>query len=225
MLHFSVSRRHALSGAAALATSPLLLQGAQAQGFVPQEGRHFRRLPKALPASPGKVEVIEFFWYGCPHCYELEAPLAAWLKTLPAYVSFRHVHVFFRESMRAHQRLFFTLEALGVESQMRGAVFAAMHQQGNPLETPEAAVKLLTPLGLDAAKFMSAYNSFGVNARMQAGTQLQSAYNVDGVPLLGIGGQYITSPEMARGGERLPSGVTSQRALAMASQLLARIKA
>jgi thiol:disulfide interchange protein DsbA len=190
----------------------------------PQEGVHYKKLPKRLPGTPGKIDVLEFFWYGCPACFAFETVLEPWIKQLPAKVSFRPVHVFFRENTRAHQRLCYTLQAMGVESRMRPAIFKAIHQQGNPLDTPEAMVKLLQPLGLDVAKFSSTWKAFEPKAfsaaRIGAGNKLVQDYGVDGVPMLGIGGQYLTSPAMAARGENLNVFESGQRVLQYADTLI-----
>lgn len=197
---------------------------AQAQTFTPQEGRHYRRLPKRLANTPGKVEVIEFFLYTCPHCFGFETQINAWLPTLPPHVEFKPVHVAFQAVTRHYQRLFFTLDAMGVESKYRSTIFNAIHRAGNALDTPDAVIKLLGPLGLDGEKFKATFNAFGVGSRINAANQLANAYGIDGVPTLGIGGLYITSPEMARNNERLPSEVSGQRAVAIANQLIAGLR-
>jgi thiol:disulfide interchange protein DsbA len=218
-----LNRRHAaLATATALAG---LSEIASAQAFRPQEGRNYRRLPKRLASTPGKIEVLEFFLYTCPHCFDFESQVGPWVKTLAPNVEFKHVHVAFQSVTRHYQRLYFALDAMGVESKYRSTIFTAIHRQGNALDTPEAVVKLLGPLGLDAAKFNATFNAFGVGSRINAANQLTSAYAIDGVPALGIGGLYITSPEMARNGERLPSEVSGQRAIAIANELIASIKA
>ncbi|MCZ8234060.1 MAG: thiol:disulfide interchange protein DsbA/DsbL [Inhella sp.] len=212
---------------AALATATTLAglgPVAQAQTFTPQEGRHYRRLPKRLAATPGKVEVIEFFLYTCPICFEFETQIKAWLPTLPPHVEFKPMHVLFQAVTRHYQRLFFTLDAMGLESKYRSTIFNAIHRAGNPLDTPDAVIKLLGPLGLDGEKFKATFNAFGVGSRINAANQLANAYGIDGVPTLGIGGLYLTSPEMARNQERLPREVSGQRAVAIANQLIASLK-
>ncbi len=208
-------------GLALLATPLLTATAAQAQF---QEGQHYKKLPKRLPGTPGKIDVLEFFWYACPHCYAFESVLGPWIKQLPPTVEFRHVHVFFGERTRNHQLLYYTLQAMGVEAQMRPAVFRAIHEQGNMLDTPEAALKLLQPLGLDAAKFNSTWKSFeprGFGAsRINAANRLTEAYGLDGVPALGIGGLYLTSPALASRGERMPESESGRRALAVADLLI-----
>ena len=221
----SLTRRHSLSLLGA-ATAWSLAPAAQAQR-APQEGLHYKKLGKPLPGTPGQVEVIEFFWYGCPHCYQFESVLNPWVAKLPPAVQFKHVHVFFGERTRAHQQLFFTLQAMGVEGQMRAAIFKALHEQGNPLDTPEAAIALLQPLGLDVAKFKSTWASFGPKgfgqARITGANRLVEAYAPDGVPALGIGGRFLTSPAMASRGERMPEAESGRRALLVADMLIAQV--
>src|SRR6218665_3853548 len=100
---------------------------ALAQG-APVEGRHYQRLSQPLPTPPGKVEVLEFFWYGCPHCFAFDPVLEAWVKQLPADVTFRRVHVGFRANIKLHQRLFYALEAMGKEAELHARVFNAFHR-------------------------------------------------------------------------------------------------
>lgn len=220
------NRRQALvltGTALAAATLPALAQGQTAL----REGFHYKRLPKRLPGTPGKIDVLEFFWYACPHCYAFEPQIEPWVKKLPAHVEFRHVHVFFRENTRAHQRLFYTLQAMGVEAQFRPAIFKAIHEQGNMLDTPEAMLKLLKPMGLDEAKFGATWKSFEPKsfsaARIDAANRLTAAYELDGVPALGIGGLFLTSPGMATRGERVPESESGRRALLVADQLLQQV--
>jgi thiol:disulfide interchange protein DsbA len=217
-----ISRRQGL----ALVTASALASAVQAQR-LPQEGVHYRKLGKRLPGTPGQVEVVEFFWYGCPHCYAFEPLLNEWVAKLPATVKFRHSHVFFGERTRAHQQLFFTLQAMGVEAQMRAAIFKAMHEQGNPLDSIDAAIKLLQPLGLDVAKFRSTWAGFGPKgfsqSRITQANALVEAYGLDGVPALGIGGQFLTSPLMAGRGERLSEVDAGRRALIVAELLIAQL--
>jgi protein dithiol oxidoreductase (disulfide-forming) len=208
----------------ALMTLPLLGAAPALAQRLPQEGVHYKKLSSRLPGTPGKIDVLEFFWYGCPVCYAFEPVLDAWVKQLPPTISFRHLHVFFGERTRGHQRLFFTLQAMGVEHQFRVAIFKGIHEQGQSLDTPESAIKLLQPLGLDVAKFNSTWKAFEPKAfsaaRVEAANKLASAYGIDGVPSLGVGGQYLTSPAMAATGERLSLPDSGLRALQVVSHLM-----
>ncbi|MFG6414163.1 thiol:disulfide interchange protein DsbA/DsbL [Roseateles sp. DC23W] len=211
--------------ASLLAAAPLAgaATAALAQGG-PVEGRHYRVLSKPLPGQPGKIEVVEFFWYGCPHCYAFEDSIEAWSKQLPADVAFRKVHVAFRAQLKPHQRMFYALEALGKEATARPAIFKAMHQQGQALDDPKTQAKFLANLGVDAAKYQDAYNSFGVQTKCTQAEKLSEAYNIDGVPTLGIGGRFLTSPSIAAGGQQLPEHELHGRALQTTNFLLQRIR-
>lgn len=162
----------------------------------------FRKLATPAPtdADAGKIEVVEFFWFGCPHCYSLEPIISKWSKTLPADVVFRRQHVPFRE--RKHQQVFFTLQAIGQDSdKMLGAVFNAIHADRRKMLEPKEVLEVLVPLGIDEKKFQDAYASFGVRTKMQRADKLADAYGLDGVPAIGVNGRYLTAPSMAGGNE------------------------
>lgn len=209
-------RQLAASGVAALAVLGLGLNGrpAQAQGG-PVEGKDYVRLSQRQPtAGGGKIEVVEFFWYGCPHCYHFEGPLEAWLKKLPADVAFRRVPVAFREvPFVHHQKLYYALEALGALEATHRKVFTAMHVQRNPLATPEAIVDFVAKQGIDRAAFVEAFNSFGVAGKAKQAAALSVGYRIDGTPALGVNGQFYTSGTLAG---------THERALAITDWLIAQ---
>lgn len=207
------------------ALSATLPNLALAQGG-PVEGRHYQRLTQALPTPPGKIELVEFFWYGCPHCYAFDPVLEAWLKTLPADVSFRRVHVGFRANIKLHQKLFYALEAMGKEAEVHDRVFAAFHRDRLNLDDEASIVDLVGKLGIDQAKFKNAVNSFGVQTKAQQATKLSEDFRIDGVPALGVAGRFLTSPSMA-GVRGTPEIVQGQQAVAVADFLikLARGKA
>lgn len=190
----------ALAGAGALA----LGLPAAAQGFV--EGTHYVRLAQPLPvtAPAGKVEVVEFFWYGCPHCQAFEPALEAWVKKLPDYVAFRRVPVQFREEpFGTHQRLYYALEAMGQLEAMHRKVFNAIHNERQRLDKPADIQAFMTKNGLDGAKVVEVMNSFGVQSKARQARTLAEAYKIDGVPALGIQGRYYTSGSLAGGNERM----------------------
>ncbi len=196
---------------------------ASAQGG-PIEGRHYQRLSQALPTTPGKIEIVEFFWYGCPHCNAFEPMLADWVKRLPADVSFRHAHVGFRGQVKLHQRLYYALEALGKEKELRARVFSALHVEGRSLDSVKAMSDFLAPLGIEPAKFEQAYNSFGVQTKCQQADKLSDAFRIDGVPAIGINGRFWTSPAMSTGGARMSEMESGMRALAVTDYLIQQIR-
>lgn len=207
-------------GLTALALGPAGAAFAQG-GF--QQGKEYLRLSQALPTTAGKIEVIEFFWYGCPHCYAFEPQMDAWIKALPADVSFRHVHVAFRENLKVHQRLYYALESLGREKEFRGAIFSAIHRGGMGLDDPKSVSDFLAKQGLEPAKFLAAYNSFGVQNKCLQADKLAEGYRLDGVPSLGIAGRFFTSPSMA-GGRNVSEFEGGRRALAVTDMLIQQIR-
>lgn len=170
-----------------------------AQNGAPVEGKAYVKLSPPVPTpANGKIEVIEFFWYGCPHCNAFEPTLEAWVKKLPADVSFRRVPVAFRdEPFVAHQRIYYALEEMGLVDAMHRKVFAAIHVDHQRLDNPAEISAFMAKNGVDATKFMSFYNGFSVQTKARQAAQLAQAYKLDGVPSLGIAGKYFTSATLA----------------------------
>jgi protein dithiol oxidoreductase (disulfide-forming) len=189
----------AAAGLVLAATAAGVPQVLFAQQRSPQEGKEYRALDKVAPVeSPaGKIEVVEFFWYSCPHCNAFEPKLNAWLKTRkPADVTFRRVPVAFRDDFVPQQRLYYALEAMGKVDDLHGKVFAEVHQQRNRLDREDLIVAFAEKNGLEAAKFRDLYNSFSVQTKARRARQLQDQYEVQGVPALGVAGRYYTDGEM-----------------------------
>ena len=195
-----MNRREFSAGAACmLATAAIgLPQLAWAQK-KPEDGTDYRLLDKRVPveAPQGKIEVVEFFWYSCPHCNAFEPRLEAWSKKLPADVVLRRVPVAFRDDFVPQQRLFYTLEAMGKLGELHGKVFQAIHVDKQRIDTEGPIVDWAAKQGLDKAKFLETYNSFTISTKARRGAQLQDAYKVEGVPALGIAGRYYTDGTMA----------------------------
>ncbi|HPU50439.1 MAG TPA: thiol:disulfide interchange protein DsbA/DsbL [Burkholderiaceae bacterium] len=184
----------AAAGAALLALSP-----ARAQG-LPKEGVEYRVVQPTQPTdSGGKLEVLEFFWYGCPHCFSLEPTLREWSRKLPADVSFRKVHVALGPAWEPHQQLYYTLEALGKNATLDEKVFTAIHVDRVSLDKPDRMADFLARQGVDRKAFLDTYESFAVRTRKQKAMQQARAWGLDGVPGLAVNGKYFTSPSMARG--------------------------
>jgi thiol:disulfide interchange protein DsbA len=178
--------------------SALGIQGeASAQG-APVEGTHYVKLSQALPTPPGKIEVIEFFWYGCPHCNAFEPALEAWQKKLPADVAFRRVPVAFRdEPFTAHQKIYYALEAMGLIPTMHRKVFYAIHVDRLRMDKPADIATWMGKNGVDSAKFLENYNSFTTATKTKQASKLTADYKIDGVPALGVAGKYFTSGTLA----------------------------
>lgn len=197
-----ISRRDlgALSLGTAALFAGLQATSSMAQGKPPEEGLDYIKLdkPVATDAPKGKIEVIEFFWYHCPHCNHFEPTLEAWLKKLPKDVSFKRVPVAFRPSFVPDQQLFYTLEAMGLLEKLHKLVFAAIHAEKLNLDTREQIIEWVTKQGVDKAKFIATFDGFAVGSKTTRATQLQTAYNVSGVPALGIAGQFYTDGATAQ---------------------------
>lgn len=177
-------------------TAAGLAPGAFAQGG-PVEGRHYVRLGQALPAPPGKIEVVEFFFYRCPHCFAFDPLLESWVHQLPADVSFRRVPVGQQALLKLHQRMFYALEAMGALSPtVHTGIFTAFHRQGVDANDEAAVTALVGRLGVDTAKFKQAFSSFGVQGKVAQGQKLAELAGADSVPALMIGGRWRTAVGM-----------------------------
>jgi thiol:disulfide interchange protein DsbA len=204
-----MKRRHFSLAATSLGLLPLA-SNLHAQGNppplsgTPKAGTDYAVLDKRVPvdAPAGKVEVIEFFWYSCPHCNAFEPALEAWVRKLPAHVAFKRVPVAFQPSFVPQQKLYYALEAMGKVDEYQPKVFAAIHQQRQNLSGDEQIMAWAAANGLDAAKFNENYKSFSVAGKTQRAKQLQDAYQVAGVPAIGIAGRYYVDGDLARTMER-----------------------
>jgi protein dithiol oxidoreductase (disulfide-forming) len=175
-----------------------------AQGKPPADGVDYLTLEKRVnvDAPAGKIEVIEFFWYSCPHCNAFEPKLEAWIKKLPADVMMRRIPVGFRDEFVPQQRLYYTLEALGKLDELHNKVFRAIHQDHLALNREDLIVAWIEKQGVDVAKFRETYNSFGISSKARRATQIQDAFKVDGVPALGIQGRFYTDASLATNMDR-----------------------
>lgn len=179
---------------------------ARAQG-APVEGQHYVRLaqpaPVDLPGPDKKVEVVEFFWYECPHCSAFEPLSDAWTKRLSSDVHYRKVPVGFTARHQVAQKAFYALEEMGQLQTMHKRIFAAIHVQRQRLMTEKAYVDFVAANGLDAAKFESLMKSFSVATKANRARQLGDAYKIDGTPSLGVQGRFYTSGTLAGSAERM----------------------
>jgi protein dithiol oxidoreductase (disulfide-forming) len=179
-----------------------------------QEGVNYTRIVPAQPTdvAAGQVEVIEFFWYGCPHCYAIDPLVESWKKTKPAYVSFARVPVTWQEGHRATARLYYTLQSLGKLDQLHEEVFKEIHVNGDPLvaadpndtaETVRLQVAFVKNFGISADAFKKEYDSFTVTNALQRADSLVQRYRIDGVPTFVVNGKYIADVRSAGTPERL----------------------
>jgi protein dithiol oxidoreductase (disulfide-forming) len=181
-----------------------------------QEGVNYTRLvpaqPTAVPA--GQVEVLEFFWYACPHCAAIDPLVETWKKTKPAYITFSRVHVMWNEGHRALARLYYTLDSMGKLDQLHGEVFKEIHTNNNPLiasdpnnsaESERIQTAFVTKHGISESDFKKAYHSFAVETSLQRADELVQRYRIDGVPTFVVNGKFVADVRSADGQERLLS--------------------
>ncbi|MCW3147551.1 thiol:disulfide interchange protein DsbA/DsbL [Stutzerimonas stutzeri] len=168
-----------------------------------QAGKEYDVLSSPVQvAEPGKIEVVELFWYGCPHCYQFEPVINPWVEKLPEDVVFKRIPAMFGGVWNTHGQLFITLESMGVEKQVHDAVFAAYHQERKKLATPEEMAEFLAGQGVDKDAFLKAFNSFGVKSRVEQAKKLGMAYQITGVPVLIVNGKYRFDLGSAGGPQR-----------------------
>jgi len=190
-----------------------------AMATEPQAGAQYLVLPSVQPTDTGKkVEVIEFFAYYCPHCYAFEPLLHAWVKKQGDNIVFKRVHVPGGASVLPQQRLFYTLDAMGLLDQYHQKVFDAIHQQHVRLSSDEQVFDWVAQNGIDRARFTDTYRSFGIQARLRRAAAMMDAYYVDRWPLVVIDGRFVTSPSHA--GASAPAGSTEAQQQETALQVM-----
>jgi len=203
--------------AATVAASTSGASAATLSGPTPwQEGVNYTRLVPAQPTSApaGQVEVLEFFWYACPHCYAIDPLVQAWKKTRPAYITFSRVHVMWNDADRSLARLYYTLDSLGKLDQLHTEVFKEIHTNADPLvaadpsdtaETEHMQMVFARRFGISEDDFRKAYHSFSVDTSLQKADELEQRYRVDGVPTFVVNGKYVADVRSAETQERLIS--------------------
>ena len=202
--------------------------GACASPTAPKEGADYQVLPTPQPTDSGaKVEVIEFFAYWCPHCHTFDPMISAWVKKQGDNIVFKRVHVSRDESVAPQQRLFFTLQAMGLVDKLHAKVFQAMHVERNRLNTDDAVFDFITKQGVDRQKFIDTYRSMGISGRIRHADAMMQAYNVTFWPMIAIDGRYITSPSQADQGSKTAQNEEqlNTQALTVMDILVAKAKA
>jgi thiol:disulfide interchange protein DsbA len=163
----------------------------------PVEGKQFTRLQMPQPTEPnGKVEVIEFFWYGCSHCGDFEPVLQSWVKKLPADVTFKKVPAIFRAEWAPGARIYYSLEAMGLLEKLNSAVFNAMLKEKVNLNDEKVLFDWMAKQGVDRQKFADMYKSFSVEGKVKRAAEMTQEYGFGGVPVLIVGGKYMPAPSV-----------------------------
>ena len=178
------------------------LAACAADDFI--EGRDYTKLSSAQPTSSGdKIEVVELFWYGCPHCYHLEPFIESWLKTKPDDVEFVRLPAILGASWELLAKAYFTADLLGVLDETHRALFDEIHEKNNRIRDEAALRAFFMQHGVSAADFDKTFNSFAVNVKLNNARLMTRRYAITGVPTLIVNGKYSTGPSQTNGNERV----------------------
>jgi thiol:disulfide interchange protein DsbA len=205
-------------GTAAAVSSIGMSRHALAQGpFKFVAGKDYMKLDRTVPTETeaGKIELIEFFWYSCPHCNAFEPTFGQWVKSAPKDVVVRRIPVAFRDDFAPQQRLYFALEAMGLLEKLHVKVFQALHVEKLTLNTDATILAWVEKQGVDKNKFADTAKSFGVASKLKRAVQLQNDFKIEGVPSLGVAGKFYTDGTLAG---------SMERALQVAESLLGQVR-
>ncbi|HEV3426969.1 MAG TPA: thiol:disulfide interchange protein DsbA/DsbL [Paraburkholderia sp.] len=207
-----------------LVSLSMLAGAAHASPTAPVAGKEYTVLKQAQPVGvpAGKIEVIEFFWYGCPHCNALDPFLESWIAKQGPDIVFKRVPVAFRDDFIPHSKMYYALDALGLAQKLTPAVFHEIHVNKNYLLTPEDQAKFLATQGVDPKKYMDAYNSFSTQSALQRDKGMLDAFKIDGVPTIAIQGKYETGPALMQVSEDKADPATLQVMDYIISQIRAK---
>ena len=167
-------------------------------------GKHYQAVTPAQPVQAGdKIEVLEVFWYGCPHCYDFEPYIDRWLSTKAADVEFRRMPAVFRQSWAAHAKAYYTAEALGVVDKIHAPLFKAIHEEKRTLDNESSLADFFAKYGVNKEEFSKTFNSFTVESKVRQAMHMVRQYGVNGVPAVIVSGKYQTSGSLAGSYEQL----------------------
>ena len=162
-----------------------------------EEGKHYKRVSQEKMVDGDKVEVLEFFWYGCPHCYSFEPHISKWKASKPANVEFDRIPATFQPLWVLHARAYYALQSLGVGEQIHPKFFSEIHNQKNYMKTLDSLIAFVQKHGVDKSEFVDAMNSFTVETKVRKARKLVDGYNLSGVPSVTVNGKYLISASMA----------------------------
>lgn len=165
-----------------------------------REGEHYVELSRPVATgSDGKIEVVELFWYGCPHCFQLEPRIERWLENKPADVEFKRMPAVLAKHWEVHARAYYASALLGVEEKTHGALFDALHKERQRLFDQVSLAGFYAKHGVDEVKFNQAFKSFSVNSKIQQAKSRQRNYQATGVPAIIVNGKYRVGTTMKAG--------------------------
>ena len=210
----------------AIAALGLVASTAFASPVDPKLGAEYVQLasPQPVQVVGKKVEVIEFFMYHCPHCFVLEPYLAEWVKKQGDKINFKRVHMPYSGASDPEAHLYLTLEAMGKLDEMHAKVFNAVHVEHVRLNKDDLIIDWAAKNGLDKAKFVDAWNSFGVLTKLKRLPQIMNAYKIDSVPTLVVDGRFMTSPSVVDASNKgLSEGPLSKATVQVLDAMVANV--
>ncbi|MCJ7452534.1 MAG: thiol:disulfide interchange protein DsbA/DsbL [Steroidobacteraceae bacterium] len=183
-----------------VAAGILLLAAHGASAVELTEGQQYKLLKPAQPTdvAPGKVQVVEVFWYACSHCFAIEPKIEAWnSKGKPPYVVSVQMPATWNELLKTHARVFYTAELLGKLQQLNGDIFREINVKGNRMDTPEKIEAFFVSHGVSKADFQKAFSSFAVESKLRQAEEMNKRYKITGTPTWVVDGKYVTDVSMA----------------------------
>ncbi len=181
----------------------LFLSSSIVQAETFKEGVDYLRIAEQPTESVAKIEVLEFFWYGCPHCYRFEPILSKWLENKASNVEFIRVPAVFRPDWKVHARTYYALESMSVVGKYHSMIFDAMHKDKKKLYKQEAITDFLVSKGINKKEFLAAYNAFSVDGRVRKAIKKMKGFAIQGVPAMGVNGKFLISGKSAGSYERM----------------------
>jgi thiol:disulfide interchange protein DsbA len=175
----------------------LLMSSAMLQAAGYTEGVDYKKVTQVPTDTGDKVEVLEFFWYGCPHCFTFEPYIKDWKKTKPANVEFVRVPAIFRPDWEIQARAYYALSNMGVIEDLHGKIFAAINKDKKRLNNKALITDFVVKNGVNRENFEKEYSSFSVDSMVRKAKKKQTAFNIQGVPSIAVNGKYLTSGSMS----------------------------
>ncbi|HSE00483.1 MAG TPA: thiol:disulfide interchange protein DsbA/DsbL [Burkholderiales bacterium] len=182
-----------MRAAAVLLAAACVAGAAHAQDIRARQNLEYRLIAPQPVETGDRIEVIDFFWYGCPYCNELQPALERWIRRKPADVALRRVPAILRDSWAPHARIFYTLEALGEVDRLHLKVYESYHIERLHMSEPDVVVEWAAKNGIDRKRWLEAYGSSAIDAKVQHAKELSAAYTVRVTPTLVVNGRYLTS--------------------------------
>jgi len=212
---------HFLASILAAAMLAFAAAGVQSASFDP-EGKYELVKPPQPTDTPGKVEVVDVFWYGCPHCFRFLPVMEEFEKSKPEYVEIRRMPAIFRDSWVAHARAYYTARLLGIAEQVHRPIFDAIHVEGRALDTEESLMKFFEDFGVSNEEFRQTYASFAVDSLVRKSRVMQQRYGVRGTPSVIVNGKYRVSGSLAGSFENMVKVIAALAEREHESQVAAR---